>query len=195
MARRQLCVHRPGGLRRDQRRQRHRTVRSAGRASGEILVPAQKLIPEGQSSPLKISDHSWSKDRRKLLIFTNAKRVWRTNSRGDYWVLDLDDWTLRKLGGDAKPSTLMFAKFSPDGRRVAYLRDRNIYVQNLRTLKIRQLTRDGSETIINGTGDWVYEEEFGLRDGFQWSPDSRYIAYWQFDTSGVPGVLPRQQYE
>jgi len=152
----------------------------------EILVPAQKLIPEGWSSPLKISDHSWSKDRRKLLVFTNAKRVWRTNSRGDYWVLDIEDWALRKLGGDAEPSTLMFAKFSPDGRCVAYLRDRNLYVQNLRTLKIKQLTRDGSETVVNGTGDWVYEEEFGLRDGFQWSPDSRYIAYWQFDTSGVP---------
>jgi len=152
----------------------------------EIVVPARKLAPEGQPGPLKISDYSWSKDRRKLLIFTNTKRVWRTNSRGDYWVLDLDDGTLRQLGGDANPSTLMFAKFSPDGRYVAYLCDRNIYVQNVRTLKIKQLTRDGSDTVVNGTGDWVYEEEFGLRDGFQWSPDSRFIAYWQFDTSGVP---------
>ena len=152
----------------------------------EILVPAQRLIPDGQSSSLKIDDHSWSQDRRKLLIFTNAQRVWRTNSRGDYWVLDLDDWALRKLGGDAQPSTLMFAKFSPDGRQVAYLRDRNIYIQNIKTRKIKQVTRDGSQTIVNGTGDWVYEEEFDLRDGFQWSPDGRLIAYWQFDTSGVP---------
>jgi len=152
----------------------------------EVLVPARRLVPDGQSSPLTISDHCWSKDRRKLLIFTNTRRVWRTNSRGDYWVLHLDDGTLKKLGGDAKPSTLMFAKFSPDGRYVAYLRDRNIYVQNLRTLRVRRLTHDRSETIVNGTGDWVYEEEFGLRDGFQWSPDGRYIAYWQFNTSGVP---------
>ena len=152
----------------------------------EILVPAQRLIPEGQSSPLKIDNHGWSKDRRKLLIFTNTQRVWRTNSRGDYWVLDLDGWMLRKLGGDAKAATLMFAKFSPDGRRVAYLRDRNLYVQNVKTLKIKQLTHDGSQTIVNGTGDWVYEEEFNLRDGFRWSPDSKSIAYWQFDTFGVP---------
>ncbi|MBN1509683.1 MAG: S9 family peptidase [Sedimentisphaerales bacterium] len=152
----------------------------------EIAVPARDLVPDGQSQPLKIDEYSWSKDRRKLLVFTNAKRVWRTNSRGDYWVLDLDRGSLKKLGGKAKPSTLMFAKFSPDGRRVAYLRDRNLYVQDLRTLKIRRLTRDGGEKIINGTGDWVYEEEFELRDGFQWSPDSKSIAYWQFDTSGVP---------
>lgn len=152
----------------------------------EIVVPARKLVPDGQSGPLKVSDYSWSKDRRKLLIFTDAKRVWRMNSRGDYWMLDLDDWTLRKLGGGVKPSALMFAKFSPDGRRVAYLRDRNIYVEDVRTLRIKQLTRDGSATIVNGTGDWVYEEEFDLRDGFAWSPDSKSIAYWQFDTSGVP---------
>lgn len=151
-----------------------------------ILVSAQKLIPEGQLSPLAIEGHAWSKDRRKLLIFTNSRRVWRTHSRGDYWVLDLDASTLKKLGGDAEPSTLMFAKFSPDGHYIAYLRDHDLYVQNLSTLKTRQLTRDGSDTVINGTGDWVYEEEFYLRDGFQWSPDGKYIAYWQFDTSGVP---------
>jgi dipeptidyl-peptidase-4 len=80
----------------------------------------------------------------------------------------------------------MFGKFSPSGRHVAYLRDRNICVQNVRTLGIRRLTTDGSDTIVNGTGDWVYEEEFELRDGFQWSPDGRFVAYWQFDTSGVP---------
>jgi dipeptidyl-peptidase-4 len=157
-----------------------------GTGAREVVVPARKLVPDGQPSPLKIDDYSWSRDHRKLLILTNTQRVWRTNSRGDYWVLDLNAGTLRKLGGDAKPSTLMFAKFSPDGRRVAYLRDRNIYVQNLRTSRIRQLTHDGSDTVVNGTGDWVYEEEFLLRDGFQWSPDSRLIAYWQFDTSGVP---------
>ena len=152
----------------------------------EVLVPARKLVPDGQSGPLKISDYSWSKDRRRLLIFTNTQRVWRTNSRGDYWVLDLNDWMLRKLGGKAEPSTLRFAKFSPDGRCVAYLRDRNICVENLQTRAVRQLTHDRAETIVNGTGDWVYEEEFGLRDGFLWSPDSKHIAYWQFDTAGVP---------
>jgi len=153
--------------------------------SREIMVPSTRLIPNSESKPLKIDDYSWSPDGKKLLIFTNTKRVWRRNTRGDYWVLDLRSWELQKLGGDAEPSTLMFAKFSPDGRRVAYVRERNLYVQNLRNLRIKQLTKDGPDTIINGTSDWVYEEEFGLRDGFRWSPDGKSIAYWQFDTEGV----------
>lgn len=151
----------------------------------EIIVPARRLIPPGKSKPLSIKGHTWSKNQKKLLIFTNSKRVWRTNTRGDYWVLHLDTWKLQKLGGDAKPSTLMFAKFSPDGRRVAYVRENNLYVQDLKTSSITQLTDDGSETIINGTSDWVYEEEFRLRDGFRWSPNGKWIAYWRFDSSGV----------
>jgi len=151
-----------------------------------ILVASKRLIPQGESEPLQIEDYTWSEDGKKLLVFTNTKRVWRRNTRGDYWVLDLATWELRKLGDDAEPSTLMFAKFSPDGGRVAYVREMNIYVQDLKSWKIKRLTRDGGGHIINGTSDWVYEEEFGLRDGFRWSPDGRYIAYWQFDTEGVP---------
>ena len=151
----------------------------------EIIVPANRLIPKGESEPLRVSSYSWSSDARKLLIFTNTKRVWRQNTRGDYWVLDLSNWKLQKLGGDAEPSTLMFAKFSPQGDRVAYVRERNLYVQNLKNLRITQLTEDGSDTIINGASDWVYEEEFAVRDAFRWSPNGKFIAYWQFDTEGV----------
>ena len=153
--------------------------------SREILVPSTRLIPKGESKPLTIEDYSWSEDGKKVLIFTNTKRVWRKNTKGDYWVLDLTNWELQKLGDDAEPSTLMFAKFSPDGRSVAYVRERNLYVQNIEDLQITQLTKDGSDTIINGTSDWVYEEEFRLRDGFRWSPDGKRIAYWQFNTEGV----------
>ena len=83
----------------------------------------------------------------------------------------------------------MFAKFSPQGDRVAYVRENNIYVERLSDGSITALTKDGSRTIINGTFDWVYEEEFDDRDGFRWSPDGTRIAYWQLDASGVRDFL------
>jgi dipeptidyl-peptidase 4 len=150
-----------------------------------ILVPAKQFIPAGEKAPIAIEDYSWSAGNRQLLIFTNSQKVWRRHTRGDYWVLRLSDGKLTKLGGNAPASTLMFAKFSPDGASVAYVRSNNIYVEDLATGNIRQLTSDGSENIINGTTDWVTEEEFDLRDAYRWSPDSKSIAYWQFDQSGV----------
>jgi dipeptidyl-peptidase-4 len=151
----------------------------------EILVSAERLVPAGESEPLAVQGYFWSKDMKKLLIYTNSRKVWRRNTRGDYWVLDLGNGKLSQLGGEAEPSSLMFAKLSPEGDRVAYVVKNNIYVENISTGRIRQLTFDGSETIINGTSDWTYEEEFGIRDGFRWSPDGSHIAFWQFDSSRV----------
>jgi dipeptidyl-peptidase 4 len=155
-------------------------------ASGarEVLVPATELIPPDAKAPLAINDYSWSKDMKRLLVYTNSRRVWRQHTRGDYWVLDLATKKLHKLGGNAAPSTLMFAKFSPNGLMVAYVRDQNIYVEDLARGSIVPLTQNGSPTLANGTSDWVYEEEFDLRDGFRWSPDGQSIAYWQIDSSG-----------
>ena len=151
----------------------------------EVVVAAENLIPPGQTKPLPIENYAWSDDASKALIFTNTKRVWREETRGDYWVYDRQSRGLKKLGGEAAPSTLMFATFSPDGRSAAYVCRNNLFVQSLDDMRIKQLTTDGSATIINGTADWVNEEEFGLRHGLRWSPDGRFIAYWQFDTSGV----------
>jgi dipeptidyl-peptidase 4 len=150
-----------------------------------ILIAGSRLVPTGAKTPLSIDNYSWSRDGRRLLLFTNTRRVWRQNTRGDYWVFDIAGGTLRKLGGDAPESSLMFAKFSPEAGRVAYVRGNNIYVERLDDGVITALTADGSETTINGTSDWVYEEELGIRDGFRWSPDGARIAYWQFDTTGV----------
>ena len=159
--------------------------------SGErrVLVPSSALIPDGADRPLSIQDYTWSTDGSKLLIFTNSARVWRANTRGDYWVLDLDSRRLSQLGRNFEPSTLMFAKFDPTGQRVAYVHKNNIYVESLHDGTRTQLTRDGSTTIINGTFDWVYEEEFSLRDGFRWSPDGSRIAFWQLDAEGVRDYL------
>jgi dipeptidyl-peptidase-4 len=150
-----------------------------------VLVKADLLVPAGAEEALAIRSYTWSPDGKMVMIFTNTQRVWRQNTRGDYWILDLKKKKLWQLGGDAPESSLMFTKFSPDSAKVAYVSERNIYVQTLASGAVTQLTGDGSDTIINGTSDWVYEEEFYLRDGFRWSPDSRWIAYWQFDTKGV----------
>lgn len=155
----------------------------------DVLVSAAELTPEGRDRPLRVQSYDWSADGDRLLIFTNTRRVWRQNTRGDYWVLDRETGTLTQLGGDAPESSLMFAKFSPDGTRVAYRAEYDLYVEDLRTGEITRLTHDGSRTIINGTFDWVYEEEFSARDGFRWSPDGTRIAYWQLDAEGVRDFL------
>ena len=152
----------------------------------EILIPSARFRPAGDSSPLAIEDYRWSPDRNRVLIYTNSKPVWRQNTRGDYWVLDRTTWELKKLGGGAaRPSTLMFAKFSPDGQRVGYVRESNLFSESLADGSIVQLTQDGSRTIINGTFDWVYEEELDDRDGWRWSPDGRSIAFWQLNADSV----------
>ncbi|MBJ7265664.1 S9 family peptidase [Idiomarina abyssalis] len=151
-----------------------------------VLVSAEQLTPQGRDKALHIADYVWSDDGDKVLIFTNTKRSWRTHTLGDYWVLDRSNNELRKLGGNAPESTLQFAKFNPQGTKVAYVMQNNIYVQNLRSFTINALTSDGNETIVNGTFDWVNEEEFFLRDGFRWSPNGKHIAYWQLDTEGTP---------
>jgi dipeptidyl-peptidase 4 len=170
-----------------------------------VLVSSSHLVPPGAKRPLDIQDYALSPDGRRVLIFTNTQKVWRENTRGDYWVAEIGSGKLKKLGAgvlphrapfpsntppsneeEGVPGDLMFAKFSPDGARVAYVRDNDIYVERLNDGRTVRLTRDGSDTRINGTSDWVYEEELDLRDGFRWSPDGRRVAYWQFDTTGVP---------
>ena len=150
-----------------------------------VLISGSLLVPEGKKNALDIDDYAWSGDGQQLLIFTNTRRVWRNNTRGDYWILDLRSRRLHQVGSAAPESSLMFAKFSPDSTKVAYVRGHDIYVETVAGGPATKLTSDGSDTTINGTSDWVYEEELGLRDCFRWSPDSSRIAYWQFDTTGV----------
>ena len=157
----------------------------AATSEKKTLATAQDLTPKGAKAPLSVSSYQFNADESLALLFTNTKKVWRKKTRGDYWLLDLKTKELRKLGGDAEASTLMYAKFSPDGTRVAYLRKNNLYVQNLADLKITAVTSDGSETLINGGSDWVNEEELSLRDCFRWSLDGSRLLFWQFDTKDV----------
>lgn len=154
-----------------------------------VLISANQLFPPGASKPLYLENYEWSSDKKKLLIYTNSKRVWRLNTKGDYWLYDMGSKKLTQLGKGLPESTMMFAKFSPDDQKVAYVSQHNLYMEDLTTNEIKQITFDGTDKIINGTFDWAYEEEFFSRDGFRWSPDSKKIAYWQLDASGIGNFL------
>lgn len=149
----------------------------------KVLISKEQLTPSGSNTPMVVSYFTFSKDEQKVLLFTNTKRVWRINTKGDYWVLNMATGALQQLGKTLPEASLMFAKISPDGKLAAYVSDNNIYVEDLSSSNIKALTTDGSVTLINGTFDWVYEEEFYCRDGFRWSPDSKSIAYWQIDVN------------
>lgn len=160
-------------------------------AQRTIFLPSVALVPKGQSAALKISDFSISPDKEHILLYTNSKRVWREETRGDYWVYQKKTNQLIQLGKTFPPSQLMFAKFNPQGTKVAYVNksNHNIYIEDLATGTIKQITKDGTDRIINGTFDWVYEEEFGCKDGFRWSPDGNAIAYWKLDASTIRNFL------
>lgn len=149
------------------------------------IVSAKQLTPQGAVSAITIKAFYPTNDYAKFLIFTNSKKVWRYETRGDYWVYDAVKKTLVQLGKGLPESSLMFAKFSPDSKWVGYVSEHNVYVEELMTGRIKKLTTDGNRKLINGTFDWAYEEEFGCRDGFRWSPDSKSVAYWQIDARKI----------
>jgi dipeptidyl-peptidase 4 len=148
------------------------------------FVSKADLTPAGQN-PISVRNFTFSEDQTKLLIFTNTRKVWRLDTRGDYWVLDLKTKALKQIGLSRPASSLMFAKLSPDGTKAAYVSEQNVYVEDLATGKMTALTTDGNRKLINGTFDWAYEEEFACRDGFQWSPESKQISFWQLDARQI----------
>lgn len=150
-----------------------------------ILIKKEQLIPAGSTKPLSFNIYNFSADNSKLIIYTNSAKVWRYKTRGDYWVLDIPTNKLFQLGKGRPSQSLMFAKISPDNKKAAYVSEHNIFVEDLATHQITQLTKNGTRKFINGTFDWVYEEEFDCRDGFRWSPDSRSIAFWQVDATKI----------
>lgn len=154
-----------------------------------VLVSSKQLTPKGPGEALTIRSFAFSADKKKVLIYTNSKKVWRRDTRGDYWVLNLSSNSLKQLGKGKPPSSLMFAKLSPDGTKAAYVSEHNLYVEDLATNIITPLTKDGTARLINGTFDWAYEEEFDCRDGFRWSGDSKKIAFWQIDATKIKNFL------
>ncbi|MBF9239714.1 S9 family peptidase [Hymenobacter sp. BT683] len=158
-------------------------------SKGRTIISKKQLIPAGQTAPLKVRRFALSEDGKLALLHTNTKKVWRFDTRGDYWVYNMATQELTQLGKGRPASSLMFAKFSPDGSKVAYVSEHNLYVENLADHRITPLTTDGTERLINGTFDWVYEEELDCRDGFRWSPDGQRLAYWQLDATKTRNYL------
>ncbi len=152
----------------------------------EVIIPANLLKSPESNTSLEIKNFGFTPDEEKVLIYTNSRKVWRYETRGDYWILDRKSGKLGQLGKSLPESSLMFAKISPDGKYAAYVSNRNIYLEDLSTGKIKPLTTsEGKPKLINGTFDWAYEEEFSIYDGFRWSPDSKRIAYWQIDATDI----------
>lgn len=150
----------------------------------QVVVGSDQLSRSGKPA-FAIRDFAFSQDGKKVLIFTNTQKVWRLDTQGDYWVLDLGSNGFQQIGRGLSASSLRFAKLSPDGAKAAYVSEFNLYVEDLASGQITQLTKDGDRRLINGTFDWAYEEEFACRDGFQWSPDSKRISFWQIDAHNI----------
>ena len=151
----------------------------------KTVISKAQLTPAGETEPIEVAHFTFSEDQQKILLFTNTKKVWRLNTKGDYWVYNFKTNKLSQIGKSLPSSSLMFAKFSPDGKSIAYVSDNNLYSEDDATGKVQALTTNGTVSLINGTFDWAYEEEFACRDGFRWSPDSKSIAYWQIDASDI----------
>ncbi|MBK8611543.1 MAG: DPP IV N-terminal domain-containing protein [Chitinophagaceae bacterium] len=150
-----------------------------------VVVDRSKLVDPKTNKQLTPQSYEFSANYTRILIFTNTVKVWRYNTMGDYWLYDIIADKLTQLGNGLPPQSLMFAKFSPDGNDVAYVSEHNIFTENILKGNIAKITRDGTRKLINGTFDWAYEEEFGCRDGFRWSPDGSMIAFWQIDATRV----------
>jgi dipeptidyl-peptidase 4 len=147
-----------------------------------VVATGQQLVGD-DGQPISVEDIQMSDDGSRVVVYHNSVRVWRQNTRGVYHVFDVR--TGRMIPASRTAGLQMFAKLSPDGTRIAFVRDNNLWVTNLESGVETQLTHDGSATIINGTTDWVYEEELGLSDAFRWSPDGKRIAFWRLDQSTV----------
>lgn len=149
----------------------------------DVIFDRDELIPAGESKPIEFGAYTFSPDESKVLFSTASEQIYRYSTREANYVYDLKTKKLTPLSVNGKQR---LAAFSPDSKKIAFVRDNNIFVVDLETNKESQVTKDGEwNKIINGGTDWVYEEEFALPNGMYWSPDSRKLAFYRFDESMV----------
>ncbi|PSR54686.1 S9 family peptidase [Adhaeribacter arboris] len=147
------------------------------------VVAGQDLKVAGSAKPIDFEEYTFSADEQKILFATETEPIYRHSSRSQYYVYDVKTKTLRPLSTKGKQ---LFATFSPDGSRVAFVRDNNLFYVDLASNQEKQITTSGERNkIINGGTDWVYEEEFSFAKAFFWSPDGAKIAFYTFDESQV----------
>ena len=150
----------------------------------ETLFDQSTATVAGGTDKITIEGYQLSPDEQKLLLTTEEEPIYRRSTKAEYFVYDLGAKSLVKLSKNGKQQ---YATFSPDGTKVAFVRENNLYVTDLATQTETAITTDGKfNEIINGGADWVYEEEFSLSKAFAWSPDGQRIAFWRFDESAVP---------
>ena len=149
----------------------------------DVVATASEMIPEGAEKAITLRSYRFSDDEQKILIPTESEQIYRHSSRSNYYIWDIKTDKLSALSENGKQR---LANFSPDGTKVAFVRENNLFIKNLVSNIEQQITTDGKfNEIINGTTDWVYEEEFGFTKAFYWSPEGNYVAYYRFDESNV----------
>ena len=150
--------------------------------TGTVLINGEYFSIE--NTPILIDEYEFNKDETKVLLFCNKKSIYRRSYTAIHYLFDLVTQKLVPLDEKHSPQTL--AEYSPDGKKVSYIFKNNLYVKELKTGKIKAITEDGKRNkIINGTTDWVYEEEFGITKAYEWSYDSQNIAFLRFNEKKV----------
>lgn len=149
----------------------------------KTIVTANQLIPEGESTSISMSEFVFSEDGNKILFATETEYIYRHSSKSHYYLYSIEEKRLSPLSNNGKQR---LATFSPDGTKIAFVRDNNLFIKDLNLSIEKQITEDGSyNEIIYGAADWVYEEEFGFTKAFFWSPDSKKLAFYRFDETHV----------
>lgn len=166
---------------------------------GTILVDGKDLLFQGKE--VVYDDYEFNSDESKILFLTETTPVYRRSFKAVYFLYDIASKKLQPLDTEHQPQTL--AEYSPDGTMVSYIHGNDLFVKNIKSGVVTKLTKDGKKNkIINGTTDWVYEEEFSITKAYAWSPDSKMIAFLKFDEREVPeftmamyGSLYPEQYK
>jgi dipeptidyl-peptidase-4 len=152
----------------------------AGESVDSLVNPADVKDENGKVIPL--SDHVLSSDKKRFLVFTNREQIYRRSAKYNVYLHDIIAKRTRKLDSEK----IMHPTFSPDGSRIAFVKNNNLYLYDIATNSARAITTDGKwNHIINGNCDWVYEEEFEFTRAYEWSPKGSYIAYYRFDETNV----------